>query len=183
MDATIHPLKDNCEFQNVHPIMRELPYPPMEITEKNWNYANILSFDYCGAVSEFSAIAQYVNHENRLSCSNCEAANTILGIAMAEMIHMQKLGQMILLLGGSLNFSARHRNGNFQLWTPRFLSLPKTFSEMIQVNIQSEHEAIAQYELHKNMIHDPKIHALLNRIIQDEEYHIQRLNMVSKEIH
>ena len=92
-------LPDTCNFRDVQPIMMNLPYPPIQVRKKNKDYANILSFDYCGSVSEMSAITQYINNENRLSCGNCDMAKTILGIAMAEMIHLQKLGQLIFLLG------------------------------------------------------------------------------------
>lgn len=82
-------LVNTCDFRNVNPIMMALPYPPTQVIEQNQNYANLLSIDYCGSVSELSAIAQYINNENRLACDRCPMAKTILGIAMAEMIHLQ----------------------------------------------------------------------------------------------
>lgn len=118
-------LPDTCNFRDVQPIMMNLPYPPIQVRKKNKDYANILSFDYCGSVSEMSAITQYINNENRLSCGNCDMAKTILGIAMAEMIHLQKLGQLIFLLGGTIDFSVRHRNGKEQLWTPEYIDIPE----------------------------------------------------------
>ena len=60
-------LPDTCNFRDVQPIMMNLPYPPIQVRKKNKDYANILSFDYCGSVSEMSAITQYINNENRLS--------------------------------------------------------------------------------------------------------------------
>ena len=84
-------LVNNCDFMGIRPMMMDLPYPAIQVREKNPLYANLLSIDYCGAVSELSAITQYINNENRLSCENCPGAKTLLGIAMAEMIHLQKL--------------------------------------------------------------------------------------------
>ena len=109
---------DTCDFRGVQPIMMALPYPPVQVAGKNSEYAELLKFDYCGSVSEMSAITQYINNENRLSCGKCSLAKVILGIAMAEMIHMQKLGQLIFLLGGTIDFSVRQRGGKRQLWTP-----------------------------------------------------------------
>ena len=54
-------LPDTCNFRDVQPIMMNLPYPPIQVRKKNKDYANILSFDYCGSVSEMSAITQYIN--------------------------------------------------------------------------------------------------------------------------
>ena len=94
MNQAAAPLTNSCSFSGIRPAMMDLPYPPIQITEKNPSYANLLSMDYCGQVSELSAITQYINNENRLSCENCALAKTLLGIAMAEMMHLQKLGKM-----------------------------------------------------------------------------------------
>ena len=89
MKEKVTSLVNTCNFAGVTPIMMELPYPPIQVREKNQAYAKLLSTDYCGTVSEFSAIVQYINNENRLACDRCPMAKTILGIAMAEMIHLQ----------------------------------------------------------------------------------------------
>ncbi len=64
-------ITDSCDFRGVQPIMMDLPYPPIQVEERNLAYANLLSIDYCGAVSEMTAILQYINNENKLSCENC----------------------------------------------------------------------------------------------------------------
>ena len=46
--------------------MMDLPYPPIQVREKNRDYADLLSIDYCGMVSELSAITQYINNQNRM---------------------------------------------------------------------------------------------------------------------
>ena len=112
MEEKVNPLINACNFASVKPIMMELPYPPIQVREKNQAYANMLSIDYCGAVSELSAITQYINNENRLSLQMCSVAKTVLGIAMAEMIHLQKLGELMILLGGNPDFVARQSETN-----------------------------------------------------------------------
>lgn len=71
MEEKEMPIVNTCSFMNVKPIMMDLPYPPVQVEGKNQVYANLLSIDYCGAVSEMSAITQYINNENRLSCEMC----------------------------------------------------------------------------------------------------------------
>lgn len=168
-------LVNACNFMGVTPIMMELPYPPIRVREKNQMYANILSFDYCGPVSEMSAITQYLMDENRLSCDKCAAAKTILGIAMAEMIHLQKLGELIFLLGGNVDFIARQNNGKRMMWTPEYLKSPDTARRIMQSGIEDEQAAINQYKMHIRNIQDEYVNAVLFRIIQDEEYHIMLL--------
>ena len=182
MNEKENPVVNACNFMNVKPIMMELPYPPTKVKEKNENYANLLSVDYCGSVSEMSAITQYINNENRLFCQKCQLAQTILGIAMAEMIHLQKLGELIFLLGGEINFIAKHRDGKQRMWTPQYLNIPELAREMLVRDIDAEKAAIHQYRMHMKMIKDMHINAVLARIIKDEEYHIMILQALMEDL-
>ena len=172
-------LANECDFRGVRPIMMELPYPAIRVKEKNTAYANLLSIDYCGAVSELSAIAQYINNENRISGEYCSLGKTILGIGMAEMMHLQKLGELICLLGGNVDYTARFQNGRQKMWTPEYLELPQNIRKMIMADIEAERDAISQYMMHMKMINDEYINAVLARIIKDEEYHIMILQSLS----
>lgn len=174
------PLTNSCSFAGIKPAMMDLPYPPVQVKEMNPSYANLLSIDYCGSVSELSAITQYINNENRLSCRNCPVAKTFLGIAVAEMMHLQKLGEMIVLLGGTIDFTAKHRNGSRRMWTPEYLTIPENARRMIQADIEAERAAIDQYMMHIRMIRDENVDAVLGRIIKDEEYHIMLLKTMAE---
>lgn len=175
-------LTNTCSFANINPIMMDLPWPPVQVAGKNQAYANLLSIDYCGSVSEMSAITQYINSENRLSCEKCPLAKTILGIAIAEMIHLQKLGEMIFLLGGTVDFTAKHRDGKQKLWTPEYLTLASNPKNMLSASIEAEKAAINQYKMHIKMMDDKYVNAVLARIIKDEEYHILLLQTLIKEL-
>lgn len=174
-------LENNCNFSGVRPAMMELPYPPIRVNGQNRAYANLLSIDYCGSVSELSAITQYINNENRISKEKCQAAKIILGIAMAEMMHLQKLGELIVLLGGNVDFVAKYPNGRQLLWTPGYLTIPKNVKKMIAADIEAEKAAISQYRMHIKMINDNYVNAVLARIIKDEEYHIMILGALMNE--
>lgn len=175
MEKRKSPLTSDCNFMSVKPIMMDLPYPPLRVSERNQAYANLLSVDYCGSVSELSAITQYINNENRLSHERCELAQTILGIGVAEMIHLQKLGELIVLLGGTVDFIARPNNSRPAMWTPEYLTLPENIGKMLAADIEAEQAAIHQYQVHMKRINDQFVNAVLARIIKDEEYHIMIL--------
>lgn len=175
-------LVNSCNFSGIRPIMMELPNPSIQVKEKNQTYANLLSIDHSGSISELSAITQYVNHENRLSMQNCAVARSLLGIAMAEMIHLQMLGQLIILLGGNVDYSVKRSDGRRKLWTPEYLSFPDNAKKMISVNIEGEKSAINQYRMHMKMINDSGVNAVLARIIKDEEYHIMFLQALMCEV-
>lgn len=181
MEQAMKRLEDTCNFSGVKPAMVELPYPPIAVREKNQRYANLLSNDYCGSVSEMSAITQYINNENKMSCEQCPYAKIILAIAMAEMIHLQKLGQLIHLLGGEIDYTAKLPNGKVKLWTPSVLTLPDNIKQMFIAGIEFEKAAIHQYQMHINAIRDDNINAILRRIMKDEEYHIMILRALLEE--
>ncbi|MDO4309023.1 MAG: manganese catalase family protein [Eubacteriales bacterium] len=181
MEQKETPLTNSCSFAGIKPIMMDLPYPVIQVKGKNQAYANLLSNDYCGAVSEMTAITQYINNENRMSCEKCPLAKTILGIAMAEMIHLQKLGEMIFLLGGNICFTAKQSNGRQRMWTPEYLTIPGHITRMLYADIEAEKAAVNQYRMHIKMINDPYVNAVLERIIKDEEYHIMILQVLLKE--
>lgn len=171
---------NDCSMSGMRPVMTPLPYPPIQVKCRNQDYADLLSVDYCGAVSELGAITQYINNENRLSCEHCALARILLGIGMAEMMHLQKLGELIWLLGGKVEFAARQPDGSRKLWTPAYLDLPEQAEEMLRADIESERAAISQYKKHISMIDDYYVNATLARIIEDEEYHIMLLQDLLK---
>ncbi len=182
MESKGNTLVNDCNFMGIRPIMADLPYPQIQVREKNPSYANLLSIDYCGTVSEMSAITQYINNENRLSGERCPVAKTLLGIAMAEMMHLQKLGELIVLLGGNISFVAKYRNGGAKMWTPEYLKIPENLKGMLLSDIEAEKGAIAQYEAHMRMMKDDCVNAVLARIIKDEEYHIMLLHALMQSI-
>ena len=182
MEENKHLLTSDCSFSNVKPIMVDLPYPKIQVRERSLDYANLISMDYCGSVSELSAITQYINNENRMFCDRCPMAKTILGIAMAEMMHLQKLGELITLLGGTIDFSAKYSNGKQVMWTPECLTIPKKVENMLLADIESERDAISQYRKHIKLIDDDCVNGVLERIIKDEEYHIFILQVLLEEL-
>ena len=181
MEEKKTPLTNACSFAGIRPIMMDLPYPEIQVREKNPVYANLLSLDYCGSVSELSAITQYINNENRMSNEQCPLAKTILGIAMAEMMHLQKLGELIFLLGGTVDYVAKGQNGQKQMWSPGCLNIPENVRQMLAADIEAEQAAIRQYQAHIRVIKDPYVNAVLRRIILDEEYHIMVLRTLMQE--
>ncbi len=182
MEEKASPIVNTCSFAGIKPIMVDLPYPQIQVKERNQAYANLLSIDYCGSVSELSAITQYINNESCLSAKDCSLAKTVLGIAVAEMMHLQKLGELISLLGGTVDFIARQQNGRQKMWTPEYLTIPKNPQKMLLADIEAEKGAVSQYRMHIQMINDECIKNILERIILDEEYHIMLLQILIKEL-
>ena len=79
-----------------------------------------------------------------------------------------------------MDFVARMQNGNHRMWTPEYLTLPEQTNKMLQADIEAERAAIHQYEMHRRLIKDDCVDAVIKRIILDEEYHIMLLQNLLK---
>ena len=66
------------------------------------------------------------------------------------------------------------------MWTPEYLEIPENAGRMLMADIEAEKAAIRQYEMHIKMIDDRCVDAVLERIIQDEEYHIMLLRRLCR---
>ena len=88
----------------------------------------------------------------------------------------------VKLLGGNVNYTAKHRNGAKRMWTPEYLTIPEHAAKMIQADIAAEKDAIEQYQMHIKMIQDDCVDAVLARSIKDEEYHIMLLRNLLEEL-
>lgn len=172
-------IKNTCSLEGVKPAILSIPYPDIQVQCKNEYFANLLTKDYCGMTSELTAITQYINHEIRLSTHYCEATQTLLSIAQAEMIHLQMLGELIILLGQPLTYETQQNDCTI-LWTPDFITLGTHYNDIICANIDGEYAAIKQYEKHIKKIDDPCITAILKRIVMDEKYHVTLLRKLLK---
>lgn len=174
IDSLSCKIQEKCSLDSVMPAKINIPYPKIQVKNKNEKFAQILSLDFCSSISEFSAVAQYVNHQIRFTDKYCKAAEIILSISKTEMMHMEMIGKLIILLGGSLNYGY-YDNGSYSNWTPNFIDYGTNYVNMILLDINDEYKAIKQYEEHIKAIDDECIGAVLKRIIKDEKHHIELL--------
>lgn len=150
----------------------DLPYPPIKVKGQNPKYANLILLNYSSAVSELSAVTQYVYHQIALKYKYEEVSETIEGIAEVEMHHLQMLGELIVKLGKDPGYwICKHKK--FSYWTPEFLSFNTSLKKALIVDITDEKQAITQYRRTIKQIDDHYINDILERIILDEEYHIK----------
>jgi len=107
---------------------------------------------------EHGAIVQYLNHaygmgEGEMTCE-------IEAIARDEMRHLDWLAETIVELGGTPSLErGTMRMGGAQV------------TDWMKNNVMLEEGAITQYKEHINLVDDPKIKRLLQRILSDEKAH------------
>lgn len=168
-------IKATCDLEDVRPAVVDLPYPALKVQCQNKYYAKLLAEDFSDVGSELTAIMQYINHEIRFTKCYCEISKTLLAIALAEMDHLQMLGELITLLGAPLTYDISSEKGCMP-WNSDIVFYGTNVVNMLISDLKGEYGAIEQYKSHIKKIDDPCINAVLSRIIKDEEYHIQLIS-------
>jgi len=148
----------------------DAPYPDTKGVARNLAYAKIIQESFSSPISEFTAASQYVFDHLVSGPQNDEISAAFEGIAIVEMEHLEMLGELILELGALPFYKGDWRN---KFWQGNFVKYNTNLRTMILCAISDEKKAISQYEKSIKMIKDPKINKLLERIILDEEVHIE----------
>jgi len=145
------------------------PYPPIKVLEPNPRYARILLDSYSGVVSEMTAINMYLYHHFDAEATLPEFADVVEGVAIVEMHHLEILAKLIILLGGD----PRYFGSDGTWWSGRFVDYFTGEPCMqIDADIRAEQAAIKGYRLAIIEIDDPYVQAMLQRIIKDEQLHL-----------
>ena len=149
-------------------------YPEIKVSGPNRYYAELLMEDYAGAVSELTAIHQYVHHHIMFGSEYKELAELEECIARSEMEHLEIIGELIKLLGEDPRFCTVENNEEV-CWSPAAVYYGSNVCDRLAADIAGEKAAIKNYSQHYKVIDDPYIKAVLSRIINDEQYHVYRL--------
>lgn len=161
----------------------DLPYPEVKVEEKNPYYADLLSEDYAGRVSESSATFLYSYQHFNTFDSNVEFSKTIEEISVVEMKHLEMLGKTIKLLGKEPIYkTCEASRGDCIMWTASNIDYSSGLKDMLEIDIKAETEAIKTYENHKKIINDKHIKNMLERIILDEKRHLEIFRLLYDEL-
>lgn len=148
------------------------PYPPIQVAAPNLSYAQMLSASFASAKSELTTITQYTYFSWVLEQGSAELCTCYQKIAQVEMRHLNLLGQTITALGGNPAFrSFPYKRPAF--WSSGVLQYQCNIEKALHISIAGEQTAIEGYRHLSKLIQDPGVTAILQRIILDEEIHIQ----------
>ena len=157
----------------------DIPYPEVMVEEKNSYYADLLSQDYAGMVSESTATFLYSYQHFNTFKSNEEFSKIIEEIAIVEMKHLEMLGKTIKLLGNDPVYkTCEASRGDCMMWSASNIDYSTDLKDMLKTDIKAEETAIKTYEHHKRLINDKYIKRMLDRIIMDEKRHLEIFNSI-----
>ena len=158
------------------------PYPSTEGLEKDRESVRILSPAYADRGSEMTAILQYVYQSIVFSGMQMKQYSRLLmEIGVAEMHHLELLGEMLYSLGAKPVFTSRppHLFDFYSTGAVYYGTLPE---EMIRADIRGETEAIRTYREMLCRLNNDKVSAVISRIILDEELHLSTLQGILEEM-
>lgn len=159
------------DYENNSAFFVDMPYPQVAILEKDTACAILLSGAFAGPGSESTAIAQYTAH-NFYTMGYPEIANAYRSIISVEMLHLDLLGNMIRDLGIHPRFMT-YETGAY--WSGNYPAYACDIKRILNSDIQGENDAAEHYKSLVRQIDHPDIQNVLQRIILDEEKHIQIL--------
>ncbi len=161
----------------------DIPYPEVKVEEENPYYADLLSQDYAGRISETTAIMLYSYQHFDKFKENEAFAKIIAEIAEVEMKHLELLGETIKLLGKEPIYkTCEASRGDCVMWSASNVDYSSKLKEMLQIDIFSESSAIKNYENHRRIIKDKHIRNTIDRIILDEKRHLEIFEMIYNEL-
>lgn len=152
----------------------EKPYPIIEVSGENQDYAVHLLNDYASSLSELTAITSYVFLNLILDDEYQDIKDTYRGISIVEMRHLHMLGELIKKLGVLPRYYAKEAN-QITMWNSNFVSGNTDMKTTLLNSIKNEEAGIIQYQKHIELIDDENIKVVLARIILDEEVHVSLL--------
>ncbi|HMM05583.1 MAG TPA: ferritin family protein [Clostridiales bacterium] len=158
----------------------DAPYPQVRVDGQNPVYACEMLSNMADNISEMSDVSRYlyiatVTRQKYRSISTC-----FHHISIVEMHHLDMFADLAWLLGAEPRlWSGQTRK---RWWSPSFIDYPCELPALIAESIKAETAAIHKYSRQANTIRDPNIVAILNRIILDEERHLQIFSEMYQQI-
>lgn len=161
----------------------DIPYPEIRVEEKNAYYADLLSQDYAGEVSETTASLLYSYQHFDMFKDNKNFSDIVEEISIVEMKHLEMLGKTIKLLGKSPVYkTCESSRGDCVMWSSSNVDYDSNLKDMLKTDVKSEKMAIKIYEHHKELIDDKYIKEMLARIILDEKRHLEIFETLLEEL-
>ena len=157
------------------PITINEPFPTTDgICPDAYSLA-VISPAYASSTGELNAILQYLYHYFHFEHQGLkEYAETLEGIAIAEMFHLKLLGETITALGAQPIF-CQYPPTAYNFYSAKFVAYSRNIVNMIEDDIMGEKHAICQYKKMLTRLKNEQVRAIVSRILEDEKLHLELL--------
>lgn len=164
------------------PLIADAPYPSLDGLSHDPFSSRIISAAYATPSGELNATLQYVYHSlNFAHCGYKKFADTLMRIAVAEMTHLDLLGEALITMGTQPVYTFQPPS-QFNFYSAKFVAYSRSLVNMIEDDIVGEKHAIYGYERMLCRLKDGTLKALIVRIIEDEKLHLAALKKILDEL-
>lgn len=150
----------------------DAPYPSVQVTHQDPELGAQILDNVGGSNSEISTIALYIYNHYITNDEFKSVGEIFRQIAMVEMHHLDIFSGLSLALGMEPRLWTR-QNNRFQYWTPSYVNYALDLKTMVLRALNGELAAIEKYEKQIDSTDDNYIIANLQRVILDEELHVE----------
>lgn len=150
------------------PVIYSNWYPPVAVTEKNLQYAQILIPDLASSASEMTTVHQYLYQSWTINDDYKNIRRVIKRIAAVEQHHYTIIGQLISLLGAQPLCRSLKPNS---YWCGNMVDYSCDLRTLLSKNAESEQFAAQAYAEQSQKIKDPLVSKMLARLSLDEKLH------------
>lgn len=147
-----------------------IPYPSYDHLIHNNQYADIILSLTSGLNSKMSAISLYFY--NSIIISNTEIKEAMDTICTTEIYHLKILSDIAYLLGADPRLW-ESRDDCFEYWSPSYNIYSLKIKDILKHAIIKEQYFIHFYKHQLNSIDDPVICKVLNRLLLDDQLHLE----------
>lgn len=161
----------------IKPLTVDIPYPSIKNVTENRRAAFIVSPAYAGCKGELNAILSYAYQTlifNSLEIK--DTAETLKAISVAEMNHLEIIGELLLKLGANPIYTKRAFD-DYNFYDASSVSQSNVPEKMLLDAISSEISTINFYTEIEKKLPEP-VGAVIARIRLDEELHVKALKSI-----
>lgn len=150
----------------------DTPYPSIKELDTNIEYSQIILSNLGGLHSEMNAVSLYFYNHIILENQWPQLSKAMIQIAIVEMKHLDIFARMCYKLGADPRLWDCHHD-LLEYWSPGFNVYPRQINTLLENAIIQEQNTITNYQYQISCIDEPIIQNMLNRIIMDEQLHIE----------
>lgn len=155
---------------NSIPVIHSNWYPPIQVTEMNLQYAQLLMPDLASAASEMTTVQQYLYQSWTIPDNYRAVRRVIQRIIAVEQHHFTIIGQLIALLGGQPECRSRNPNS---FWRGDMVNYSRSIRTILSKNAEAEQFAAQSYAAQSEQLKDPHVSKMLARLSLDEKLHYE----------
>lgn len=142
----------------------------------------VISPAYASSTGELNAVLQYFYHFFNFDKQGYkEYASTLESIAIAEMLHLEILGKMIIALGAQPVYCQNPPTA-YNFYSAKYVTYSRNLVNMIEDDILGEKRAISLYQKMLCRLKNEQIKKIITYILEDEKLHLEKLKEILCEL-